>query len=161
MELNQNNKEPLSSSKKKGLFIQIAIAVLLSALLISSELTREETNEDKYVRMVQEEIAAVDENYTGLSEVKPELVEKKGDNEKDGLNQVDETVEEPANKIFYIVQEMPSFHPGRSAGAAGRPRPGEGLCAHPSHTSFAEGPGKRPALFCRKPERPTGNKETG
>ena len=109
MELNQNNKEPLSSSRKKGLFIQIAIAVVLSALLISFELNREETNEDKYVSMVQEEIATVNENYTGLSEVKPDLVKKKDNNEKEGLTQVDETEDEPANKVFYIVQEMPSF----------------------------------------------------
>jgi len=37
------------------------------------------------------------------------LVEKKDNNDKEGLNQVDETEEEPADKVFYIVQEMPSF----------------------------------------------------
>lgn len=109
MDQNQNNNDLLGSSRKKGLFIQIAITVVLSVLLISFELNRERTDEKKYVSMVQAEIAAVDENYTGPPEVNPELVKKKDPNEKEVLNQVDETEEEQADKVFYIVQEMPSF----------------------------------------------------
>ena len=109
MDQNQNNNDLLGSSRKKGLFIQIAITVILSVLLISFELNRERTEEKKYVSMVQAEIAAVDENYTGLPEVNPELVKKKDPKEEEGLNQGDETEEEPADKVFYIVQEMPSF----------------------------------------------------
>jgi len=109
MDQNQNNNDLLGSSRKKGLFIQLAITVILSVLLISFELNRQRTYENKYVSMVQAEIAAVNENFTRLPEVNPELVKKKDPNEKEGLNQVDETEEEPADKVFYIVQEMPSF----------------------------------------------------
>ena len=101
--MNLQEQHQTKLKKRRGFFIQLSISIVLAVLLISFELTREDTSVSKYAEMAaQGKLVAIKdmESETGIRTDETQLKSKE---DKKSPEEV------PKDKVYYMVDNMPGF----------------------------------------------------
>ena len=107
MDLEKNNRAKLD--KRKGIFFQVCLVIVLSIVLISFERTRGGLNVNEYEAGIKEQLAEIMISGTGSEQPKSSKTTETKDSEIEIKNITEEQEVTDDNKIFVIVKNMPGF----------------------------------------------------